>query len=200
MGVAVPSHWMSVHEEATWSKDQQRLAQLSRSATAEVRLAVARNASTPERVIAELTEDPSLDVRRAAAEAAATRELDFSEGSGQATRDTLPSGVAAVSSARTTTLQALPGSRVVQVHGLVTALIGSSGLTAGIKGRVALDMATQNLRADAYQLGANAIVGLTASAFGAAGGLTSVFGGDAVGVLLVGTAVTVEEERDAEAR
>lgn len=39
---------------------------------------------------------------------------------------------------------------------------------------------------------ADAVVGLTSSAFGAAGGITSGFGGDAVGVLLIGTAVLVE--------
>ena len=40
--------------------------------------------------------------------------------------------------------------------------------------------------------GGNAIVGLRHSTFGAGGGITNALGGDAVGVMLIGTAVTVE--------
>lgn len=101
---------------------------------------------------------------------------------------------AAVPLSRTTTLQALPGHRVVRVHGLVTELVGAAGLTAGMKGREALSGATAGLRISAHEMGANAILGLTASTFGAGGGLTNVFGGDAVGVLLMGTAVFVEQD------
>ena len=54
----------------------------------------------------------------------------------------------------------------------------------------------ETLRRSAARLGANAILGLRSSAFGAAGGITSAFGGDAVGVLLMGTAVTVEPDRE----
>jgi uncharacterized protein YbjQ (UPF0145 family) len=48
-----------------------------------------------------------------------------------------------------------------------------------------------NLRWSAGEMRANAIVGLVSSSFAAAGGVTGIFGGDAVGVLLIGTAVVV---------
>ena len=48
------------------------------------------------------------------------------------------------------------------------------------------------LRQTAGALGANAIVGLSGSTFAAGGGITNMLGGDAVGVLLIGTAVLVE--------
>jgi len=73
-------------------------------------------------------------------------------------------------------------------------LTGSSGFTATMKGNEALSVAMEGLRRTAAEMGANALVGVTATTFGAKGGITSAFGGDAVGVLLLGTAVTVEEE------
>jgi uncharacterized protein YbjQ (UPF0145 family) len=75
----------------------------------------------------------------------------------------------------------------------VSVLSGSSGFTATSKGNTALSDAMRTLSYEAARMGANAIVGLTGSAFGAGGGITSAFGGDAVGVLLLGTAVTIEE-------
>lgn len=93
---------------------------------------------------------------------------------------------------RITTLAELPGHRIVRVHGPVSVLTGSSGLTATSKGNAALSAALGSLAQEAALMRANAIVGLTGSAFGAAGGITSAFGGDAVGVMLLGTAVTVE--------
>jgi uncharacterized protein YbjQ (UPF0145 family) len=95
-----------------------------------------------------------------------------------------------------TTLAVVPGHRVTRSHGVVTELAATSGFTATAKGNVALDTAMENLRRSAARLNANAIVGLHSSAFGAAGGITSAFGGDAVGVLLMGTAVTVEAEAE----
>ena len=63
------------------------------------------------------------------------------------------------------------------------------------KGNWALDKAIQGLCVEAASRGANAIVGLSATTFGAhGGGITSGFGGDAVGVLLLGTAVVVLRE------
>ena len=52
-----------------------------------------------------------------------------------------------------------------------------------------------NLRRTAGEMGANAVLGLSASWFGVGGGLTGVlaFSGDAVGVLITGTAVVLEE-------
>lgn len=93
---------------------------------------------------------------------------------------------------RVTTLQGLPGHRVVQVLGVVTELSAASGFTAGTKGNHALDTAMDALRVSAVERGANAVLALSATTFGARGGVTSAFGGDAVGVLLMGTAVVVE--------
>lgn len=95
---------------------------------------------------------------------------------------------------RVTTLQMLPGHRITSLHGVVTELTATSGWTATSKGNSALKNAMKALRTTAGALSANAIVGLSATTFAAGGGITTVFGGDAVGVLLVGTAVTVEEE------
>lgn len=92
-----------------------------------------------------------------------------------------------------TTLADLTGYAVIRTHGVVTELAATSGFTATSKGRLALGDGLAGLGRAAGLMGANAVVGLQASAFGAAGGITSAFGGDAVGVLLMGTAVTVEE-------
>lgn len=91
-----------------------------------------------------------------------------------------------------TTLDALPGYRTVRALGVVTELSATSGLTATAKGTTALETGLFRLRQSAGEMEANAIVGLTSSSFGAAGGITGVLGGDAVGVLLIGTAVIVE--------
>jgi uncharacterized protein YbjQ (UPF0145 family) len=95
---------------------------------------------------------------------------------------------------RITTLIEIPGCRIVEIKGIVSNLSASSGLTATMKGNQALGDALSRLAADAVALGANAIVGLTGSPFGAAGGITKAFGGDAVGILLLGTAVVVAVE------
>jgi uncharacterized protein YbjQ (UPF0145 family) len=92
-----------------------------------------------------------------------------------------------------TTIDSVPGYRITEVIGLVTQLAGSSGLTAGVKGRDAKSGALRALNKSALSMGANAVVGIQFSAFGAGGGLTNVFGGDAVGVLVSGTAVTIEK-------
>ena len=93
-----------------------------------------------------------------------------------------------------TTLQTMPGHRVVRVIGVVTELSAASGLTATSKGTNALEDGMLDLRRSAAGMGANAVIGLTSSAFGAAGGITGFFGGDAGGVLRVGTAVVVEPD------
>ncbi len=106
----------------------------------------------------------------------------------------IESSSSAVAPRMVTTLAEIPGHRIVQSHGVVTELAATSGFTATSKGTIAMDIAMENLRRSAARSAANAIVGLHSSAFGAAGGITSAFGGDAVGVLLVGTAVTVEAD------
>lgn len=98
----------------------------------------------------------------------------------------------AVSGSRVTTLAEIPGHRAVRVLGIISNLSASSGFTATTKGNTALGDALVRLREDAARMGANAIVGLSGGPFGAAGGITSAFGGDAVGILLMGTAVVVE--------
>ena len=103
---------------------------------------------------------------------------------------------------RVTTLAELPGHDTVRSLGVVTMLTSASGLTAESKGNSALSTAMQSFNARAAGMGANAILGFSASTFGAGGGITSAFGGDAVGVLLTGTAVVVtprSERPDAEA-
>jgi len=93
---------------------------------------------------------------------------------------------------RMTTLDNLPGYRIVQVLGVVSGVGSKSGWTASSKGSDAQDRSYEAILEAAFELEANAIVGVSASAFGAGGGITSVLGGDAVGVLYVGTAVVVE--------
>jgi hypothetical protein len=95
-----------------------------------------------------------------------------------------------------TTLQSLPGYRTVRSVGVVAEVSATSGLTATAKGTSALGNGLVRLREAAGIMGANAILGLVSSAFGAAGGITSAFGGDAVGVLLIGTAAVVELDED----
>lgn len=91
-----------------------------------------------------------------------------------------------------TTLQTLPGHRTVAVLGVVSELSATSGWTASSKGGTALENAMYQLRRTAASMGANAILGVVASSFGAGGGITNMLGGDAVGVLLLGTAVATE--------
>ncbi len=102
---------------------------------------------------------------------------------------TVPIGIP---TAMVTTLPTLPGYQVTKVHGIVSELTSASGWTAASKGNTALNRAIDDVRASASALSANAVVGLAATAFGAHGGITNIVGGDAVGVLLLGTAVSVE--------
>ena len=89
------------------------------------------------------------------------------------------------------TIEQIPGYEITEIVGLVSQLVGSSGLTAGVKGREAKSGALRALRESARKMDADAVIGINFSAFGAAGGLTNMFGGDAVGVLVSGTAVKI---------
>jgi uncharacterized protein YbjQ (UPF0145 family) len=91
-----------------------------------------------------------------------------------------------------TTLDFIPGYAIERSCGLVTELTSAAGFTAASKGKDALGSAMPSLLAQARKVGGNAIVGLQATTFAAAGGITHALGGDAVGVLLMGTAVLVE--------
>ena len=95
---------------------------------------------------------------------------------------------------RITTLPSLPGYRVTALLGVVSELTSASGWTASSKGNSAMAAAMSGLNRTARAMGADAVIGLTATTFGAHGGITSGLGGDAVGVLLMGTAVRIEGE------
>jgi uncharacterized protein YbjQ (UPF0145 family) len=108
-----------------------------------------------------------------------------------------PEGIAAtapIAMEMVTTLDFIPGYVIERSCGLVTELTSAAGFTAASKGKDAFGSAMPSLLAQTRRLGGNAIVGLKASTFAAGGGITNVLGGDAVGVLLMGTAVTVVEE------
>jgi uncharacterized protein YbjQ (UPF0145 family) len=98
-----------------------------------------------------------------------------------------------------TTLPGLPGYEIVAVHGIVSELTSSAGWTASSKGNFALAEALGRIRVSAVLVGANAIVGMSATTFGAHGGITNMVGGDAVGVLLMGTAVTAAKQSGSDA-
>lgn len=110
------------------------------------------------------------------------------------TREELRADLDSVDESMVCTTDQLPGHRIVSVLGIVTELSASSGWTATSKGNIALAESLQRLRLTAGGMGANAIVGLGGAPFGAKGGVTSVVGGDAVGILLLGTAVVVEAD------
>lgn len=76
---------------------------------------------------------------------------------------------------------------------MVAELSSASGWTAKVKGNSALQKAMDGFIESAIEMGANGVVGVTVSTFGAGGGITSIVGGDAVGVLITGTAVIVEK-------
>lgn len=92
-----------------------------------------------------------------------------------------------------TTLPTVPGYRIVEVRSVVTELSATPGTSAESKGNAALAAALRGIRATARGThGANAIVGLSASVFAAHA--VGIGAGDAVGVLLTGTAVVVEPD------
>jgi uncharacterized protein YbjQ (UPF0145 family) len=95
-------------------------------------------------------------------------------------------------------MDSIPGYRIVRTLGIVSAIGSNSGLTAKEKGDIADDRAQDILLKAAAAVGANAVLRVIPSAFGAAGGITSAFGGDAVGILYVGTAAVIEQEEPAD--
>lgn len=98
----------------------------------------------------------------------------------------------AVPEAMVCTTASLHGHTISAVLGIVTELSATSGFTATSKGNIALADALLRLRVSAAALGANAVVGVSGGPFAARGGVTNALGGDAVGILLMGTAVLVE--------
>lgn len=99
-----------------------------------------------------------------------------------------------VSQAMVASTDHLPGYRVEQLLGVVTSVGSNSGFSAKAKGGNALSDSLASLCEQAGGLGANAIIGLGMSAFGAGGGITNALGGDAVGIAIWGTAVRVSAE------
>lgn len=90
-----------------------------------------------------------------------------------------------------TTLAYVPGFQTVRALGLISAVGSASGWTASAKGADARISALLGLGRSAAELGSSAVIGVQVSSFGARGGMTTVVGGDAVGVMLLGTAVWV---------
>ena len=88
------------------------------------------------------------------------------------------------------TLDSIPGYEITSHLGAIGTVSSTFGKGATNKGFESLQTSLHSLRTAAWERGANAIVGLHASPYGAkAYGPAS---GDAVGVLLLGTAVTIE--------
>ncbi len=87
------------------------------------------------------------------------------------------------------TLPELPGYVVTEIHGVVTAV--STQNVKGSKGKAvdSLETAMYEIRAAAWDKGGNAVLGLKTSTFAASIGGAM---GDAVGVVVVGTAVVLE--------
>jgi uncharacterized protein YbjQ (UPF0145 family) len=96
------------------------------------------------------------------------------------------------------TTSSIAGYAVKEQFGVVVELSSASGWTASSKGNSALSQAFAGLVKSAIDLGANAIVSVSFTSFGAGGGITSIVGGDAVGILITGTAVYVEKILDNE--
>jgi uncharacterized protein YbjQ (UPF0145 family) len=91
---------------------------------------------------------------------------------------------------RVTTLQTLPGHRIVRVLGPVTELGSTSRWAVNFEGADPIAEAMTALRRRAAAMGAGAVVGLTSDA---SPGLARAFSGQpTLSVLLVGTAVLVE--------
>ena len=176
------------HEQAQSSRDPTVLMTMAGSVSSSTRLAVAGNEATPTEVLTKLANDAAFDVKSAARSRLQSRGVEV-----PTFLTSLASGE--ISPHLVTTLHCPPGYRVVRGLGVASALTSASGFTAGMKGNEALYAAMSQLRTRAKELGGNAIVALSQSSFGAAGGITSV-GGDAVGVLLIGTVVHVEPLTD----
>ena len=173
------------HQQAQSSRDPTVLMTMAGSASSSTRLAVAGNTATPTDALVELANDAAFDVKSAARRHLQSRGVEVPTSLSSLASDEIPPHLV-------TTLQCPPGHRVVRGLGVASSLTSASGLTASMKGNDALGAAMSQLRTRAKELGGNAIVGLSQSSFGAAGGITSVMGGDAVGILLIGTVVHVE--------
>ncbi len=92
---------------------------------------------------------------------------------------------------RITSLDAVPGRTVDRSLGAVTVIAAGGGWTAEHRGREALERAMSEIGAAAGRRGADAVVGLSVSAFGARSSVAAL-NGDAIGIVLLGTAVVLE--------
>lgn len=149
---------------------------VARTGNESKRYALARDSSIPQDVLDILLADKSLLVREQAQREAKRRG---------------PHGNPAPRLLMVST-DSLPGYRITKVLGLVTSVDSDATWTASSKGQYALDAALAALVAQAKAVNADAVIGLHMAAYGARGGVTSVVGGDAVGVIAWGTAVQAE--------
>lgn len=91
-----------------------------------------------------------------------------------------------------TTLESLPGYRLIRTLGVVSAIDSNAGFSARTKGRGAFSGTFNQLLEQAWSMVRNAVLGLSISSFGAGGGSTNVLGGDSVGMTVYRTAAIVE--------
>jgi uncharacterized protein YbjQ (UPF0145 family) len=104
-----------------------------------------------------------------------------------------PDGPPPIAPEFVTTLPELPGYVTVAAHGIVADIGTGFGRTARNKAVDSFTDALNGVRWSAASKGANAIVGLQISNFGASQGGAGF--GDAVGTTLLGTAVTVQPNK-----
>lgn len=100
----------------------------------------------------------------------------------------------AVEASMISTLQSLPGFKLVRSLGIVSEFANASGPIASVKGDRAPERAMLRLREQAWSVGANAILGISINPSGAGMALTTKLGGDA-SLILMGTAVLVENDQ-----
>lgn len=154
--------------------------QRARNGKESERIALARDSSIPQDVLDILLVDKSMLVREQAQKESKRR--------GQGGKPAPPLLMVSTDS--------LPGYTITKVLGLVSSVDSDAVWTASSKGQNALDASIAALVAQAKSINADAIIGLHMAAYGARGGVTSMVGGDAVGVIVWGTAVQASREPD----
>lgn len=152
--------------------------QKARNGKESERIALARDSSIPQDVLDILLVDKSMLVREQAQKESRRRGHDGKP----------------VPRLLMVSTDSLPGYTITKVLGLVSSVDSDAVWTASSKGQNALDASLAALVVQARSLNADAIIGLHMAAYGARGGVTSMVGGDAVGVIVWGTAVQASIE------
>ncbi|HEY4226050.1 MAG TPA: hypothetical protein VGM70_09575 [Pseudolysinimonas sp.] len=170
------------------------LARLSRSESAEIRLAVAENPFTPDQVLIQLSRDPDSGVRLVASKRTQKgREAEIEEQRRERLAAVTPGGLPRPTLPMTT-LTTLPGRRIVSSHGIV---FGSSSRIAwGINTQAdrlatATAAALIDLERSAKELDATAVVGVAFGLNSSTGSSANILGASE-GVVVIGTAVVDE--------